>query len=170
MKWTMSFGLFLIFMVESSGQNNHDGRFSHPNSIQLDLGGHGLFYSLNYERIILNYPRWKTSAQVGIAYYPPATGILDVWMPVGANEMFSFGKHHVEGGLGFVWVRESGRDLNNKPVHWFWSHFASGRLGYRYQKPDGRFLFRVAFTPLLDVDANSCEFHPLGGGTIGYAF
>jgi len=34
----------------------------HKNSIQFELFRHGLFYSLTYERVIINSPSFKTSA------------------------------------------------------------------------------------------------------------
>lgn len=67
--------------------------FQHKNSFQAELFGHGLFYSLNYERVIVNGPRFKTTGQAGASYYPPQAGIITVWMPVMINELLSFGRH-----------------------------------------------------------------------------
>ena len=146
--------------------------FQDKNSVQLDLGGHGLFYSINYERILHNGERFNTAAQIGFSYYPPGTGVRDLWIPLGINEIFSFGNHHIEAGLGFIAIREAARDPDNNPDYWFWSNMFSGRIGYRYQKPDGRFLFRAGFTPVLEVnwESNATEFHPLAGVSFGYTF
>ncbi len=170
MKWLLCIGIAVVCHSQIPAQDLSNGRFICLNSVQLDLGGQGLFYALNYERILFNQQRWKTAAQVGVSYYPESTGILDYWFPVGINEMYSMGSHHVEAGLAFVWVRSASRGSRNEVLHWFWDYFASGRLGYRYQKPDGRFLFRAGFTPFLELGTNFCDFHPSGGGTIGYAF
>ena len=40
---------------------NEASIFENKNSVQLELGGHGAFYSVNYERLILNKPRFKTT-------------------------------------------------------------------------------------------------------------
>jgi hypothetical protein len=42
--------------------------FDSRNAVSLELGGHGLFYSINYERIVFIGDRFKTTGQVGIAY------------------------------------------------------------------------------------------------------
>lgn len=142
--------------------------FKTNNSIQFELFGHGLFYSFNYERILVNGQKFKTTGQAGIAYYPPKTGIIDIWIPVGINELYSFNSHHLEFGLGYVFINEATRTDDYKEISREWNGFLSGRIGYRYQKPDGRFIFRVGFTPLFEYEF--IEFHPLGGLTVGYSF
>jgi len=140
--------------------------------MQVDLGGHGLFYSLNYERILLNGGRFKTASQAGISYYPPRTGIRDIWIPLGINEIFSFGNHHLEAGIGYLPIREALRYPDDTPDEWFWSHLMTGRIGYRFQKPEGRLILRAAFTPVLEMEylGHGDEFHPLGGISVGYSF
>ena len=141
--------------------------FQHKNSIQLELFGHGVFYSINYERILLNGEKFKTTGQAGFAWYPPATDVREFWLPVSINELFSFNKHHVEFGLGTVFTVEENLERSGKTTR-AWYNLLSGRIGYRYQKPNGRFIFRIGFTPLYELDGN--EFHPLGGVTFGYSF
>jgi hypothetical protein len=152
-------------------------RFQYANSVQLELGGHGLYYSVNYERFLVNHFRFKTSLRVGASFYPKQTGIIPLWMPVLANEVISFGRHHMEIGLGAtitrdnLWLKVS---EGERP----WNAFPTGRIGYRYQKPNGRLILGVAFTPLMEVwnvlsvqgVKPYAELHPLGGATIGYAF
>jgi hypothetical protein len=150
-------------------QDNSSSRFQNQNSFQLDLGGHGLFYSVNYERILLNGNKFKTASQLGISYYPAATGIRDIWMPLGVNEILSFGKHHIEAGLGYIVIREATRNLEDNPDDWFWSGLMSGRIGYRYQKSGGRLILRASFTPMIE-HGTAHEFHPSGGISIGYSF
>lgn len=166
-------------VIFSQDQNPADYRFINPNSVQLEAGGHGLFYSLNYERVLINRNRFKTTAQLGVSYYPASTGVRDVWLPVSINEIVSFGNHHLEIGLGMVPIREALRDSENIATEWYWSGMVSGRIGYRYQKPDGQFLLRAGFTPLAEVNGldptirfirKRIEFHPLAGISVGYAF
>ena len=153
----------------SAGQESELKKFNFKNSAQVEVGGHGLFYSFNYERVIFNGSSFKTTAQAGISYYPKKTGVRDLWMPLVINEILSFTKHHIELGAGYVVIREAFRDLENNPISWFWSGVLTGRLGYRYQIPDGRINIRVGFTPFLEYDYNY-EFHPSGGLAIGYCF
>ena len=142
--------------------------FNHKNSVQLELFGHGLFYSLNYERVVLNRSLFKTTAQVGISYYPPKTGIMELWIPVLVNELISFKAHNLELGGGYIFT--------NEPVlfpesahHRSWGGFLTGRVGYRYQKPNGHLILKAAFTPIFEYRGNDW-FHPSGGLSVGYAF
>jgi len=143
--------------------------FNNCNSIQIELFGHGLFYSLNYERIVINGERFKTSAQLGFSYYPPSTGVRDIWIPFLLNEIMSFKNHHIELGMGYIFINEAVRTVDNEVESRFWDGILTGRIGYRYQKPGGRLMLRVAFTPLLEYSEPK-EFHPSGGLAIGYSF
>ena len=160
---------FILASNTVSSQNQTSTKFQNKNSAQLELGGYGLFYSINYERILLNSDNFKTASQLGISYYPPTTGVRDLWIPFGINEILSIGKHHIEAGLGYTLIREAARDQENNPLYWFWSGVITGRFGYRFQKPNGRFIFRVAFTPLVEY-GSSLQFHPSAGVAVGYSF
>jgi hypothetical protein len=141
--------------------------FQHKNSIQLELFGHGAFYSVNYERILLNGEKFKTTGQAGFAWYPPATDVREFWLPFSINELVSFNQHHVEFGLGTAFTNEEMQRLTGENTR-DWSTFLTGRVGYRYQKPEGRFIFRIGFTPLYELDGN--ELQPWGGVSFGYSF
>lgn len=160
---------FLPVIVFSQNIEQDEFTFDHKNSVQIELFGHGLFYSLNYERIILNKSRFKTAAQVGMSYYPPKTGLIELWIPVAVNEILSFDKHHFEMGLGYVFTNESETVMVNGELKERIGGFITGRIGYRYQKPQGRILLRAGFTPFLEYQSTS-EFHPSGGLAIGYNF
>lgn len=154
----------------------HSRPLERLNSVQLELGGHGLFYSLNYERIILNRERFKGTASLGVGYYPPSNGIIPLWMPLSFGGILSFGKHHAEIGIGHVFIAESG--TLGTPVGTFNSDqsasrtqfgFLSARAGYRFQKPGGRYLLRASFTPFVDYQSGM-EMYPSGGLSVGYVF
>jgi hypothetical protein len=168
--------LLLFYSLMASGQNFEIQKEDYTpqtlkNSIELELFGHGLLYSLNYERLVLNFERFKTLAQIGIAYYPKNTGIIPVWIPVSINQLISFDSHHIELGIGQV-IHNDGEKSDYEP-------FGSFKVGYRYQKTGSRLLFKIAFTPLIDYWSTvftenyhnlSLEFHPSGGITFGYNF
>jgi len=170
MKKLVAVLIFGSLAIYSYGQRTELGKFNFKNSILAEAGGHGLIYSINYERILLNGKGFKTAAQAGISYYPKETGVRDIWMPLVINEIFSFNRHHIELGAGYVVIREASRDLENNPISWFWSGVITGRFGYRYQVPDKRIIVRVGFTPFLEYEERHYEFHPSGGLTIGYNF
>jgi hypothetical protein len=167
--------LITIFSFSSFAQEEKG--FNYSNNMHFELGGHGLIYSINYERILINNKSFKTAAQIGISYYPSFIGFRDVWIPMGINEIISFNNHHLEVGLGFILIREAIRMPDNSAAEWIWDGFLSGRFGYRYQKPDGRFIFRLGFTPIVETnlfnrygDGLFSDFHPLPVASIGYSF
>lgn len=174
----MKINLILTILICSSfifaqEKNIEPIKFDNKNSIQLDVGGHGMFYSLNYERIIFNGKRFKTAVQVGFAYYPRSWGFLELWTPIGINEIFSLGNHHIEAGIGIVPTRTPSPEMEIYDSYSPWSTFLSARLGYRYQKPGGKFLFRAGFTPLAECSLRNISYlniHPLAGVSFGYSF
>ncbi len=167
--------IFLLTAISTAAFAHTDSlisyKFQNKNSLQLDLGGHGLGYSVNYEKIILNGERFKTTAQVGIAYYPPITGLIQIWAPVIINQIYTFNKHHVEFGLGMMFTDDYGyyQKANSLEMHKRMYNFYAGRVGYRYQKPDGKFLFRASFTPLIERNYSN-SLYPLGGVSFGWSF
>jgi hypothetical protein len=162
--------LILSFITITAFPQQVDNKiFQNKNSFQIEFGGHGLVYSINYERILINAPHFKTTAQFGLSYYPPSTGVRDIWAPVCINELYSLGNHHIEGGIGYIVIREAIRDMDNNPDEWFWSGVFTGRFGYRYQKPDGHLVLRAGFTPFME-HGTAHEFHPSGGISVGYSF
>lgn len=170
MKHIFEIILFVLLTSTAYCQNTDTlkTKFIYKNSAQVELGGHGLYYSLMYERVIFNGHKFKTTGQIGFAYYPPQSGIINVWGPIMINELISFNKHHIELGLGYVFTFEPSygeqfsADRNNG--------FIAARLGYRYQRPDGRLIIRVGFTPLIERGFYHVDFHPLGGLAFGYSF
>jgi hypothetical protein len=171
MKTSLFIGMFLL-CLNSFGQQSD--KFATKNSVEFELFGQGCFYSLDYERLFLNREKFKTLAQLGVAYYPERTGVIPLWIPVSVNQLFSFHSHHLEAGAGQIFCSEKGLDGDQKL-----RLFGSLKLGYRYQKPDGKFLFKAAFTPVLDywdvatdneLGRPEVEFMPWAGVAVGYNF
>jgi len=168
----ITFFTTLVYGQETINDNSSDG-FSYKNSIQIDLLGHGCFYSINYERLLINGEKIKTLGQVGVAYYPESTGVIPLWIPISINELISFNSNHIEIGLGQILINDRMPDGVND-----YKLFGSFKIGYRYQKPDSRYVFKLAFSPIIDYwdkfDSNvhgaQIEFIPWGGLTFGYNF
>ncbi|MEZ4956567.1 MAG: hypothetical protein R2825_23620 [Saprospiraceae bacterium] len=181
MKKTITLCLFTLAWLYLNAQQSES--FYHKNNLQLELGGHGLFYSLNYERILVNDIKMKMTAKVGASYYSPGSGNIGFWLPFSVNGLLSFDMHHVEFGIGQVLTKDrigssQGRSLDS------WDMLGSMTLGYRWQKPESRFLFRAVFTPFLVIDFNQRQeaafsgndpifdtwLIPSGAVSFGYAF
>ncbi len=156
-------------VLQTFGQGDQESQ-GFRNAVLMELGGHGLFYSVNYDRTWIRKGIINIHSQVGIAYYPPPTDVIDIWFPMMITQNFFKRKHKLEVGAGYSAVRESVRDAENNPVSWEWNGFYTYRIGYRFVNIEKRFLFRIAYTPLIEKDNYSSETHPLGGVSFGYLF
>lgn len=130
-----------------------------PNRVHLELGGAGLIYSVNYERLLTD--RLSARAGAGGLWASGARYALALF---GADWEVSTGPHALRLGLGGgvvhladVFFLEGGEETD---VYGFAS------LGYRFRpRPTGIF-FQAAFTPV----ATRHEASPWGGVGIGVAF
>jgi hypothetical protein len=148
-------------------------KFKRNNGIEVNAGGHGIFYSFGYERYLLNTKKIKLTAKCNLAYYPPKLNLArTLWIPVTANGIYSFGKHHAELGIGLMLAKDH-LNLNFKMQNTIDGDaqiFPVFSAGYRYQKPAGRYYYKVMFTPVMEYSKTFSDFYPLGGLTFGYTF
>ena len=119
------------------------------NTFFLELGGNSMFYSLNYDRILLNRDAWKLSGRVGVLYLPPLgeRNRQIVGGPVEISYLRGRGRHFLELGLGGSVVYDTYR-LTSSRIRDM-AVMAVARIGYRHQKPEGGFFYKVGFTPML---------------------
>lgn len=140
--------------------------FVYKNSLQVELLGTNALYSINFERVIINEEKFKTTGQLGFTYLTPSWS-SDFLINAILNELISFNKHHIEMGLGYGIAYKSSNEFNNGGSF----DYITLKLGYRFQKPEGRFVMKIGFTPHLIIqDDNSINFAPWGGLLFGYNF
>jgi hypothetical protein len=150
--------------------------FSRLNSIQLDLLGHGGIYSLNYERVQFNGPRFKTVLRAGAGIYPAWQGDSGIRfkIPVTIHQLLTIaGGHHAELGAGFVFTNEYNFiTLPFAARLQGVEEYAAFHLGYRYQHPNRRLILKAGFTPFLGTFHKEVkpDFIPSAVYTVGYAF
>jgi hypothetical protein len=157
--------IFAFAQVEVKNSNS----FDNINIIQIELLGHGLYYSLDYERIIFNRDRFKSSAQIGCSYFQPGERTREFRIPLILNGIISFNMHHIELGVGYVITHRTVLMENNQIDSKLWDRLTAGRIGYRYQKPSGHLAVRIGFTPYFGYGPYNW-IYPLGGVAIGYGF
>ncbi len=143
--------------------------FTAKNAFYLEVGGSSGRYAVNYSKIFHQKGKLKLNASVGFSMWHHKLNSKTTWLPAIPLEVSAFwGKsnHHLEVGLGLLTyleripVIESGSlEVSDKVG---FSAGMSTRIGYRYQKPEGGFFFRIAYTPLIDT--------PLGGGEGWYFY
>lgn len=149
-----------MFFLQFYAQGNEpQGQvFQNRTSINAELLGHAFLGSVNLEHVFFNQPKIKTSAQIGLGY---------LGVPLLVNFLFSFRNSHLEIGAGLLIptpiTSDEQVDLS-----------AAARLAYRYQKPEGRFIFRAGLMPVVygaDQELGATSFLPVWPGiSFGYAF
>lgn len=133
--------------------------FSKRNSVNFEAFGHGLYYSFSYERIIINGHFSKLAGQIGVSIYPYPDQI-DIWIPISINFIKSIGikrRNHIEVGIGHVLRYDQYYDGSIRNP---WQTFITAKLGYRYQNPTGRWIFKILFTPFYEYDRKNISSTP----------
>ena len=138
------------------------------NDVFIELVGSAPVASVNYERLLGS----NAGMRIGVGYLR-ATSFLGndldrVEIPLVLSAMLGGGPHRLELGAGAVpgvLTASGSAHRVETPV--------TAVIGYRYCPPEGGFLFRASFTPLVDLWDSSWSgnrFIPLGGVSFGYAF
>lgn len=143
------------------------------NALYLELGGAAIAYSLNYERTIFNGSKINTNARVGFAIFPlhgdqDINDINDInyLVPLGLNFVFGNKKRHFETGLNYTFGRTSSSSTTTNTlngvvvrktteVNQYFSNLLLPYIGYRYQKQEGGFLFKLNAMPVISLDKRS---------------
>jgi len=124
--------------------------------VYLELLGAGGLYSVNYEY------RLPTALALRLGFSWWEFCFLDcsevITVPVSLTGFVGGRNSHLEFGAGVTWVA-----TNESRV------FLVPQLGYRYMQPTGGFLFRLMFTPLIDVSAD-VGIQPFFGISLGTAW
>jgi hypothetical protein len=127
------------------------------NAVFVEVLGNGLWYSLNYEHRILN----KGLARIGLGLTSESLTV-----PITFGGLIGESKNFFELGVG---ATVNMHELGEGGVR---AIFITGTIGYRYEKPNGKFFFRTGFTPLVTVYEPTAEdfvpFIPLIGISCGF--
>jgi hypothetical protein len=139
------------------------------NGVFLEVVGSAPIGSVNYERLVAG---GHVGLRIGVGYLRATSFVgndLDrVQIPLVVSTTLGGSAHRLEIGAGAVpgIITASGSSGHVETP-------ATGVIGYRYCPPEGGFLFRAAFTPLIDTWDSTWSgnrFVPLGGVSFGYLF
>jgi len=158
-------GFFLVFLTISNPTFAQTEllQFTAKNGVYLELGGSSGIYAINYSRIFHQKEKLKLNASVGFSMWPNVIiNSKAYWYPAIPLEVSAFyGKsnHHLELGFGFtsylvrdLVLESQTNEFRDKVVL---GALVPLKVGYRYQKPEGGFFFRIGYTPFFNV--------PIGG-------
>ena len=125
----------------------------------IELLGKGFVNSVNYEHSF-SKDLQGFNVQIGVGFAP--TSLITI--PASVNYVFGRKSHHFEMGAGvtyingFLWADDDSFGPD------FGTH---ANLLYRFQKPDGKFFFKIGATPFISRNFN---IGPWFGAGLGYKF
>jgi hypothetical protein len=131
------------------------------------FGNVGLWYSVGYDYTLKLKEKHKLSFNCGFQYIPYHKKHFTFSLP--AQISYLYGKnHHVELGAGGTYQLYRFNDEHDK--NWI----IPFRIGYRYQRENGGFFFKIAYTPVytnVSFFNDGWWFMPLFAGiAVGYTF
>ena len=138
----------LIFSNSVLKAQNNEKFFKATKALFLEVGGNGIVSSLNFDKIFVQRKNYILSYRLGIAsvslisFRPGIIGEV--------NFLTNNSNHHAEFGVSTLLYAYSSRTPESpysqiNPV-------LIGRIGYRYQKPNGGLFFRIGFTPGISLN------------------
>ncbi|MBS1554717.1 MAG: hypothetical protein JSU09_07315 [Bacteroidetes bacterium] len=155
------FGIILAFFIASQvfcQDRPKNGAF-------IEIGGSSILYSLNFERSFTK----GINGRIGVSFFDNTFS-----SPVLIGKVFGKSNHHFELDGGFLYANSRFTDSQfiSQRRNTF---FVTGFVGYRYQRPDGKFFFRSGGTFLWfvwgeDSKDRSWNFMPWPSIGCGYLF
>lgn len=158
--------VFLLFLVLTPAVHAQEAR----SAVYGELLGNAILFSVNYDYRI----RPSAVGRVGLAFITAenddgSDGGAVYAIPVTAAYLSNpMQNHHFEAGGGLLFfggerIDWGGFDDNEDA---FSGTLVTGVIGYRYQKPEGGFVFRAGLTPFI----GSGEIVPWFGVSFGGSF
>lgn len=169
MKFIFLLGLLLILFCQYTFSQK-DSSLQAKNLIYIEGGGIGGYGSLNYERVLLSRKKFNVGARVGISTYHiyDYTNSMNPDILILTSLNGSYGLNHkIEIAIGETTSNIVYADqINFMPYRKtnFHTHFS---LGYKYQKNTRGLFFRIAYTPLFELNKT---YRNWMGVSLGYSF
>jgi len=180
----ITFALFFSISIGSYAQKE-SGNFEARNTIFVGLGGNSGRYAINFSRIVYQKQKFKLNVGAGFSMWSDKMDFEPInntkWFPVMPLEVSGFwgkSKHHLEIGTGITSFLSRSLDFDQESLETIekvvFDAFIPFRIGYRYQKPQGGFFFRVGYTPFFSPPSGQIKkwgFEPRYAGlSIGKSF
>lgn len=148
------FSCLLLMLIQSFVAISQDASIPFRSShVYIEAGGIGGFGSLNYERIFPVKSKMKFGVSLGIS----TIGLTDFEQEFNPDLIFPFAvrawmgrKHKMEIGIGntFASTVQVNRTIwEPERTLGFHGNFS---IGYRYQKENGRMIWRCHYSPILE--------------------
>lgn len=147
-KHTFYLLLFLLFGEVAFAQEEEN--YKEPmglNNWYIELGGSALFYSLNYEKVLVRSPKWGWVGRVGLGYNPVDYTLLNqislegntIMAPFHTAVLFGPNKEKLEVGGGFTLLAQNITEREVLPTFVF---------GFRVIETN-KVCFRATYAPFI---------------------
>lgn len=142
--WSIQIFILLFLFNSGSSRANEAAK----NNFYFELGGNGIFYSINYDRLLLN----SFSSRIGFMHiefeFGPNFGNRRdqvTAIPIILNYLYGSGKNKIEIGTGIVIYCQDNnwKEAGVQPAL---------TLGYRYQPQPKGLIFRIGYTPIISKE------------------
>jgi hypothetical protein len=140
------------------------------NLVFAEVGGNGIFYSVDYERL-LGDGAYSIRAGLGFVRLKPGTATASVFtLPVLANYYLGGRDHKLQLGAGITFISVSGTQRDSVVGVTGFVPAPTFAVGYRYLPAHGGFTFFAGVTPLLIPGRTGGAFLPWAGMSLGGVF
>lgn len=168
--------LFLGLFLTASAQENPVPL--QRNTLFVEIAGKGGFYSLNYDRILLDKGSWRVAGRVGGMFYRSKLNVVGtnyqtmVTLPFELSYLRGKRNHMVELGIGVTPVyRKYDKVEQYSPNILVFQPTPS--ISYRYQKREGGMFYKATVISMFTYvkkynSTRNFYLHPWLGLSIGY--
>ncbi|SEG29747.1 hypothetical protein [Algoriphagus boritolerans] len=152
-------GFFLVFLTLSqfTFAQTEPETFTAKNAVYIEVGGSSGRYAVNYSKIFHQKGKLKLSASAGFSMWPKKFDSKTIWLPsipIEVSALFGKSNHHLELGMGITSYLTRSLAFNSETFENIdkvvFDAAIPVRIGYRFQKPEGGFFFRVGYTPVIN--------------------
>jgi hypothetical protein len=145
--------LLLFFIIFSKAIASDSTYLFKKNTLFIEGGGKGRYYSFNYDRLFPQGKHLIFSWRVGFSILPH-----DISIPLAVSAFTKGLQHHLEFSLGITpYLKDYKTFLQKKDLSDKQFYITPG-IGYRYQKINGGFFFTAGVDPLIFMDPPSDNF------------
>ena len=148
----------IIISISSFSQDViYNSNNTQKNTFFIEGFGNAVSGSLNYDRIITQEPKYKTSVRLGLLFIP-SKQVTIFTIPLEYSYLKGSKNHYLEfsGGISFVSFTNKRIHAGYDTIHFIGRETTSmwaltGRIGYRFQSPRGGLFFKVGLTPFVPL-------------------
>lgn len=134
----------VLSSVMKSAKGSYNNKFSSKSAIYFEILGNSVSgFSINYDRIIKEYRDGYINITSGFGFGSKRN--FNIPLSINYTVLFPPSNHHLEFGVG------TGINFIEKDSIQNTRLLLTGRVGYKYQRPEGGFYLRAGFTPVVPL-------------------